>query len=91
MHLCCEEVEEIIDAIRKELMEAAYVYGPMASAHEGLAIINEEFDELKEWVWMKPALRNKADMKKEAVQLAAMSIRFIFDILGRDKEGKIVR
>lgn len=80
MYTLCEEGEELIDLVRKELLEACYVYPAMVSAHEGMAIILEEVDELKEIVWKKPQLRSKEDMRREAVQIAAMALRFIFDV-----------
>jgi len=51
------------------------------SCHEGYAVILEELDELKEEVWLKKSRRNPKRMKAEAVQVAAMAIRFIVDLL----------
>lgn len=87
MYTLSEEAENIIDCIRKELLEATYVYGPMHSAHEGFAILLEEVEELKWHIWQKPALRNDTTMKKEAIQVAAMAIRFIFDICDKKTIG----
>jgi hypothetical protein len=44
-----------------------------------LAVLNEEFDELKAHVWTKQKLRNHYAMKHEAVQIAAVAIRFIMN------------
>ncbi len=50
------------------------------SAHEGYAVILEELDELKEEVWKKKANRVRKKMYKEAMQVAAMALRFMVDI-----------
>lgn len=77
-----EAINEVVD----ELKVATAANGPFASAHEGLAIIMEEFDELKEEVWKnwnKPASaggRDPARMRAEAKQLAAMALRFMVDL-----------
>ena len=47
------------------------------SAHEGYAVLLEEVDELKAHVWMRPSLRDVDAMRKEAIQVAVMAIRFI--------------
>lgn len=56
------------------------------SAHEGYAVILEELDRLWEIVKINPdkyyaSKENwKADMKREAIHVAAMAIRFITDV-----------
>jgi hypothetical protein len=52
----------------------------MRSGHEGLAVIEEEFLELRlEVFWGK----DPAKLREEAVQLAAMALRFLCDIAKR--------
>lgn len=51
-------------------------FGPANSAHEGFAIISEEFDEMKEHVWANAKVRDNVEMHKEAIQVAAMALRF---------------
>jgi hypothetical protein len=88
-----------LDAVAAELAQARQTHAPMNSHHEGYAVILEELDELWEvckhntHVKGEPTPRNieqiraakRADMRKEALQVAAMAIRFIEDIC--DKEG----
>lgn len=50
------------------------------SAHEGFAILLEEVEELKAHVWMNQSKRDIEAMRKEAVQVAAMALRFIVDV-----------
>ncbi len=69
------------DAVR-ELQGAVRRYGPMASAHEGYAVILEELDELKAEVWKSPKKRDMRAMRAEAVQVAAMALRFVCDVCG---------
>jgi hypothetical protein len=49
------------------------------SAHEGYAVIQEELDEL--WNEIKHQQVSRMRMKAEAIQVAAMAIRFIEDLL----------
>ncbi len=63
--------------VHNELREAAHKFGRFNTEHEGVAIIEEEFMELRECVFKKG--HGPAHKVKEAVQLAAMAIRFIMD------------
>ena len=67
------------EAALAEAMRAAAIWPPYNSAHEGFAIINEEFDELKAHVWTNQKRRDLEAMKTEAIQLAATAIRFAAD------------
>jgi glutamyl-tRNA reductase len=73
-------LQEVIDEIMLEVCRAESLHEPMNSAHEGYAVIKEEFDELWEHVMMKQKNRNIEEMRKEAIEVAAMSVRFIRDI-----------
>ncbi len=55
--------------------------GPFNSAHEGYAVILEELDELWDEVKKKQAERSSETLKKEAVQVGAMAMRFLVDIV----------
>lgn len=66
----------IIDA-KDEIRRANSLgFGPARSAHEGFAILLEEVDELKAHVWMNQKNRDIEKMRTEAIQVAAMAIRF---------------
>lgn len=64
--------------IDSELWMARHTYGPMRSAHEGFAILLEEVDEL--WDEVKKKESDRAKMRAEALQVAAMAIRFAQDV-----------
>jgi hypothetical protein len=75
---------QALDLVGVEL-EAARLWHPrpFASAHEGYAVILEELDELFDEVRgingkEEPHLRRR--LRKEAIQVAAMAVRFLLDL-----------
>lgn len=50
--------------------------GNANSAHEQYAVLLEEVDELKAHVWTNQRKRDLPAMRKEAIQVAAMALRF---------------
>lgn len=75
-----ERAEMAIHLIIEEFGFATSISGPFHSAHEGLGVIYEEFDELKDEVWKKAKDREADLMIQEAKQLGAMAMRFIVDV-----------
>lgn len=69
-------MESAFGAIYLELMCAMSLHGSMRSAFEGYGVIAEEFDEL----WDDIKTNNKEHASEEAVQVAAMAVRFILDV-----------
>lgn len=76
--------ESVLREVNAELTEARAVHAPMNSAHEGWAVIMEELDELWEEVRKRRALRDRDRMRREAIQVAAMAIRFVLDVTGAE-------
>ena len=72
-----EQMHGIIFLVERELDRAEEKFFRFNSAHEGFAVLKEEVDELWEVIKDKPAHPNK--MKAEAIQVAAMAIRFLKD------------
>lgn len=72
--------QTVLDEVGSELSRALDRYPDMNSSHEGYAVILEELDELWDEVKKKPSERSKALMRGEAIQVAAMAVRFIVDI-----------
>jgi hypothetical protein len=69
---------EILQEVQNELDKATNKFGSFASAHEGYAVLLEEVDEL----WEEVKMRDKSvlRMQEEAIQIAAMAIRFVMDV-----------
>lgn len=67
-----------------ELRRAILKHGPMHSAHEGYAVILEELDELKAEIWKQAPDREQ--LRKEAIQVAAMALRFVYDVCESNRD-----
>lgn len=69
-------VEEILEWVLDEVTSAQEKFPVMASPHEGFSILHGEFDEM--WDEIK---RNDFDGGlEEALQVAAMAVRYILDL-----------
>jgi hypothetical protein len=73
-------MDEILKQICAETNRAQDLYPQLNSSHEGYAVIREELDEL--WDLIKQAKHGRCteNMRYEAVQVAAMAVRFILDL-----------
>lgn len=74
------EIEAAIIQTRNELSAAVLNWPAMNSAHEGYAVLLEEMDELWEHVKTKQKRRDLDAMRKEAIQVAAMALRFALEV-----------
>lgn len=72
-----------------ELARARAKFPAFNSAHEGYAVLLEEVEELKNEVFWGPSkpYGRAALMRAEAIQVAAMALRFIEDICDRATQG----
>lgn len=81
----------IASEIQIEVEKAVQKHRAMHSAHEGYAVILEELDELWDLVKMNTkkmdaptlTIHNKC-LREEAIQVAAMGMRFVLDVCGRE-------
>ena len=73
-------LSEVLAEIKKEVVSAESKWPPMNSAHEGYAVLLEEVDELWQHVKTNQKRRDLPAMRKEAIQVAAMAIRFVRDV-----------
>jgi NTP pyrophosphatase (non-canonical NTP hydrolase) len=77
------KLEDAIDLaladVKNELMSAMLRHGSMKSPHEGWAVIMEECEELWDEIKKKHGGRDEA-AAKEAVQVAAMAVRYLLDV-----------
>lgn len=72
-----ERVSAILSDVLKELNKADGKFPPFPNAHCGYAVILEELDEL----WDEVKGNGPAERKyQEAVQVAAMAVKFMRDI-----------
>lgn len=74
----------LIAEVRAEL-ERASVWPAMNSAHEGYGVLLEEVDELWDCVKTKQKNRDLAKMRAEAIQVAAMALRFAHDVCNEER------
>ena len=73
-------IEEIIDLVKKEFVNATSKFGSFHNAHEGYAVLLEEVDELWDNVKLNQKTPNRNELiREEAIQVAAMAIRLIYD------------
>lgn len=83
--------------VMAELTRATDKFPEFHSAHEGIAVLEEEFFELKELVYTNPAKQeawgpfvvdrermHRSLMRAEAVQTAAMALRFLMMLSAQD-------
>lgn len=68
-----------------ELRQARSKFKPFNSAHEGYAVLLEEVDELWAEVKRNQSVRSVERMRKEAIQVAAMALRFVEDVCDKQE------
>lgn len=78
----------LLEAVHREAAEAVRNWPPYNSAHEGFAVLMEEVDELKAHVWTNQKRRDIDAMRKEALQVAAVALRFAFDVCNEETGRK---
>lgn len=81
-----DQLREILRSVACEFGRATSLNGPFGSAHEGYAVILEEVDELWDEVKKKSTERSIDQMREEAIQIAAMAVRFINDLCLPDQQ-----
>ncbi len=73
-------IDVILVEVHNEVRVASEQYPPFNSAHEGYAVLLEEVEELKAHVFTNQKHRELDAMRKEAIQVAAMAVRFVANI-----------
>jgi hypothetical protein len=76
------EINRALYEIQAELERAMVKFPRFNSGHEGYGVILEELDELWDEVKRSKGGSWTREMRKEAVQVAAMAARFIIDLGG---------
>lgn len=70
----------VLHEVREEVERAEAKWPAMNSAHEALGVLMEEVRELTDHVDTNQQRRDLEAMRKEAIQVAAMAVRFVRDI-----------
>lgn len=76
-----EGFEQLLWDVEVELSNALTRFASFNSGHEGWAVIREEVDEL--WEEVKANRSSSAEARTEAIQIAAMALRYVLDVTGR--------
>ena len=63
----------------EEYIKACHYFPPFRSAHEGVAIVDEEMIEFRDAAYW-PHKEETGDEEVEATQLAAMAVRYLVEI-----------
>lgn len=74
------EYAPVLKEIEHEAARGRDIWGAHHSAHEAFCVLHEEFDELKAHVWTRQDKRDLKAMRKEAIQVAAMALRFATEV-----------
>ena len=72
-----KDIDIILADVKDELTSAIDRFESFHNGHEGYAVLLEEVDEL--WDVVKTNGSNEA-MTEEAIQVAAMAVRFVLDV-----------
>ena len=72
------ELDQALEAVRAEVLRAIHQHAAMSTPHHGYAVIQEEVDEL--WDEVKADEGRSLRARAEAVQIAAMGVRYLIDI-----------
>lgn len=88
MNLQTPTIHEVLAAVRAEVERASQMWPPFNSAHEGFAVLHEEVDELWDHVKVNQKRRDLAAMRKEAIQAAAMAVRFALEVCDEERGRK---
>jgi hypothetical protein len=79
---------QVLSEIGAEVHSAESKWEPMNSAHEAYAVLLEEVDELWDHVKTNQKRRDVPAMRAEAIQVAAMALRFARDICDGNRSHK---
>lgn len=70
-------LDDVLEEVERELTEALARFPSFNSPHEGKAVIEEELDEL--WEHVKANTGRSPEALREAIQVAAMALRYALD------------
>jgi hypothetical protein len=77
-----ESDQEVEKLVRDEIARAVSAHGEhFATDHEAFAVLLEEVDEIKAWVWRKRRERDRSAMVRELVQVAATAQKWAASLI----------
>lgn len=76
-------ISAVLREVHNEAHRAMDKHAPMHSAHEGISVLREELDEL--WDEVKADRGYQDSARKEAIQIAAMAVRYVLDVCDRNR------
>ena len=82
------DLDAVFAAVCTEVTTATNNWPPMNSAHEAYAVLLEEVDELWDHVKTNQKRRDLVAMQKEAIQVAAMAVRFALEVCSEETGRK---
>ena len=82
------QLEEIFQLVKEQVETNQRNWEAYNSAHEAFGVLLEEVDELKAHVWTKQKNRDLDAMRRECFDVAAVAIRFAFDICNEERGRK---
>lgn len=77
-----DRVYALAEEIAMEARRGMAKFAAFNSPHEGKSVIEEELDEL--WEHVKANTGRSADARQEAIQVAAMALRYAHDLCGSE-------
>lgn len=77
----------VVEEIENEYLMARERFPRFASGHEALAVLMEEFEELKVEVFKRNPRPER--LREEAIQVAAMGLRFVMEVCERTEMGDL--
>lgn len=81
-------ITDILEKVHAELKQAQNNWPVFNSAHEAFGVLSEEVDELWDHVKTNQRKRDLVAMQKEAVQVAAMALRFAIEVCDEQRGRK---
>jgi hypothetical protein len=75
---------EVLTLVEREFKNAKNNWPAFNSAHEGWAVLAEEYKELTDHVFTNQKRRDLGEMRKEAIQVAAMAVRFAVEVCNEE-------
>ncbi|MCK4976151.1 MAG: hypothetical protein KAS36_04395 [Anaerolineales bacterium] len=74
------EVVDELKMLKAKVDDPNHPFANLHSPHHGYALLLEEMDELWEEIRKKNEFRDLEAMREEAMQIAALAIRFMVDL-----------